>query len=290
MNYAWASAVAGNPAGDAEPDGGCFHSGGEAFVGDCSATTILANRKAYQTETAADAHFDKEHNYQAKALQIPDINKQVGLFLDNFKTALPEDNAIFIYIGGNDISHYLKSHLIEGGLEKEADFMSKFADPQMKIVSSYVQQAVVKIKAAYGTDTHYHIYIMSLPHLSNLHEAYDYRQIPVLGPKLITILDATVDAYNADLKGLYPNDPNVTFVDSGAQLNGWASSGTYHPAIAAGKACSQEATYLTPSAAGTSDCQYSSGAVPENYFSWNDAHFTAPVNNTLAEYMAGLLK
>jgi hypothetical protein len=294
INYAWASAVAGNPSGDPEANGECFHSGGEAYYGDCNQATLLSDRKAYQTETAADSHFDKKHNYEAMVLQIPDLNKQVAFFLDDFGASLPKDNAIFIYIGGNDISHFLKPLLLDMALENEDDFMAKRVAPQMHIVASYVQQAVVSIKAAYGTQTDYHIYIMSLPHLSNLHEAYSYAHIPVFGElfgnKLISILDKTVDLYNADLQALFPKDPQVTFVDSGGQMNGWASSGTYNQAIAAGKACSQNAAYLTASAVGTTDCQTDGAGGTTGDFSWNDAHFTAPVNHLLAEYMQGMLQ
>jgi len=288
MNYAWASAVAGNPSGDPEVAGECFHSGGEAYYGDCSAITMLNDRKAYQAETAANPEFDKEHNYQAKILQIPDLNKQVSLFESDFNKQLPNNNAIFIYIGGNDISHFLKPLILDLAVESEDDFMTKRADPQMAIVASYVKQAVTTIEAAYKaqapTDT-YHIYIMSLPHLSNLHEAYSYAHIPVLGKKIISVLDKTVGAYNADLNSAVSGDSNVTYVDSGAQMDAWAASATYKDAVTKGQACSSQAAYLTASAAGTTDCQQTDSGVTTGDFSWNDAHFTAPVNEALAEYI-----
>lgn len=293
INYAWASAVAGNPSGDPEQMGECFHLSGQAYYGDCTFDTIKQDRDTYHTETAADSHFDKENNYEAKVVQVPDLNKQVDFFVHDFQNNMPDNNAIFIYIGGNDISDYLKPLILDMALDNENDFITKKVTPQMAIIASYTKQAVETIKAAYGSKTDYHIYIMSLPHLSNLHEAYEYEHIPVFGPlfgnKLIDVLNKTVDIYNADLKNLYPQDAQVTFIDSGAQMNAWAASDTYKDAIAAGKACSQDDNYLQPSAAGTADCAYS-GKTAENYYSWNDAHFTAPVNKALAQYILGIIQ
>jgi hypothetical protein len=283
MNYAWVSAMAGNPNGDSEMLGACFYVNFKPYLSDCNLNTVLNHRKEYQMETAQDPTFDKDHDYTYLSLQIPDLNKQVTFFLNDFQNRLPNGNAIFIYMGANDIGYFVKSHLIKIAFYNQSYFMSKDSAPQMQIVASYVTQAVNRIKAAYGVNKDYHIYILSLPHLSNIHQAYAYKQIPWIGSKLVQTLDNIVDQYNADLERLFQNDNQVSFIDSGSHMNAWANDLTFKGGITSGKACAEDPNYLTPSAAKTNNCHYTQNGMAQTYFGWNNSHFTAPVNKLLAK-------
>jgi hypothetical protein len=286
VNYAWASALAGNSKGDKEMDGECFHVNGQPFLGDCQASSLLAFRKEYQVQTAKNPNFDKDQDYDYQTLQIPDLNKQVALYLYDFRNRLPSQNALFIYIGANDIAHFMKSHLIKAAFYKEDYFIANSSQPQMEIVASYVDQAVGQIEAAYGSNKNYHIYVLSLPHLSNLYEAYAYKEIPFIGSKFIQILDRTVDEYNADLSTQFQKDSQVSFLDSGSKMNQWAASSLFKDSVVNGKACSKDPHYLMSSAINTTNCYYEQEGMTKIYFSWNNAHFTAPVNQRLATAVA----
>lgn len=295
INYAVAAAIAGNANGDPEAMGECFHLGGSAFYGDCTVATMANNRQTYEKQTAEDPHYDQKTNNRTKAVQVPDLNKQISIFLDDQQGKMPANNALFIYIGANDIGDFLKPLVLDMALESESDFIVKRVTPQMQITANYVKQAVSRLEHAYGTRSDYRIYILTLPHFSHLHQAYEYAHIPLFGAlfgaKLLRILDQSVDLYNNDLKQIMAHDSHVSVVDSGAQLDKLAASSVYQQAIKEGQACAQDQAYLTASANHTHDCQVQIGTRlnTTTYFSWNDLHYTAPVNASLAHFLATTL-
>ena len=266
MNYAWASAVAGNPNGEPEADGACFHSNGDGLVNPCTFNSIKQGLADYHADTLNDDAYDKKNNYRVTPVQVPDLNKQVSFYLSDFDNKLPANNAIFIYIGANDIGFMMKKHILTVLGDSEDEFMKNVAPKYMTRATNFVKQAVSEIQAAYKpTGEHYHIFILTLPHFSNLHEAYTYRLL--FGKKVTDELDKTVNLYNYDLAMVFDGMNNVSLIDTGYDMDQWALSSAYQDAITKGKACAQDPNYLTASAAGSNNCLYQEAGKQVGYFS-----------------------
>ena len=288
INYAWASAVAGSLDGHDPKGGQCFHVNGLVYKGSCTIKSLIEHRNRYWQETN-NPYYDKNHDYRYAQIQIPDLNKQVNLYLQH---GIKAHSKIFIYIGANDIGNFLKPHILTLLFSSAKAFRKQSLEPQMKIVANHVQVAVQRIQAAYAKAkiSHYHIYILTLPYLSNLHEAYTYQHLPIIGwlfgSRIVKTIDAATDIYNQDLNSSLRAKPHVSLIDLGAHINKLAASKTYAESIKQGDTCigSTKGAYTLANPQGN-DCHYKSGGVLYTYFSWNNAHFTSSVNNSVATYL-----
>lgn len=297
INYAWASAIAGNDKGLIEPTGNCFHDNGTVFTGVCDVDTILQNRNQYLEHTKQDPNFDKNNHYTYSDTQIPDLGKQVSLYLDN---GVINNTNLFIYIGANDIGHFLKTKILNVVLEPSFLFKKKL-EKQMPLIANHVKEAINRLETAYqktdGQNASFNIYILTLGHLSNLHQGYSYMHpnifgrptwLPIISPRIKKAINNAVDLYNQQLKALVASAhyPNVKILDSGQYLNQLANSDEYKDSIENGTVCVNESAYTTPTAAGTNNCRYKDkeGNIV-TYFNWNNSHYTSAVNKQLADYL-----
>ena len=136
--------------------------------------------------------------------------------------------------------------------------------------------------------------IMQLPHFSNLHEGYVYQHIPIIGrlvgSRIRQAMDNTVDQLNQDLSGLMTRDQRVTMINSGQYINHLARSTEYQQSVSKGGACINDSFgQYTKANPGGRDCAYRLNT-QAYYFSWNNAHYTSPLNQELAQYVNSIIK
>ena len=283
INYAWASAVA---------DGGrgiraCFHDNGSAFPGKCDAKTLLAGKQRYLKHTQESPDYDRRHHYVYADLDLPNFDEQVALYLNDKSVSVKNNTSFFIYIGSNDVSHYVKSKIIEFVL-LPFSFVKRELDKKMLAVASSVDVGVKQIEKAYrGKHYHYKIYVLTLPKLSNLHEAYKYTHAPLVGGKLKKVLDYAVASYNNALARLLKGDPHVVVADTGHKIDELANEDKYKNAVDKGLACIDDPSedYTNPSLRVNANCNYNNAMGQGTYLSWNNGHFTSQVNEQVAEFL-----
>ncbi len=280
INYAFASALARGSEGDNQ----CYHDDGTYFVGTCDAQSIIKQRQVYQQHTKNNPSFDKDSDYTYRDLQIPNLGKQVGFYLEDKGINIKDNTNFYIYIGSNDIGNYAKNNILKIILTPSR-FLRRSLDQQAQLMANSVQNAAQRIKQAYTNKviTSYHIVVLTLPKLSNLHISYAYKRIPLIGSKLISTLDYFVQSYNQALTKMFKNDAHVTIAQNGAQLDRLANNVKYQYAIKNGKVCINDpsGTYIRPSSM-NANCNYSDGT----YFSWNNSHLVTQVNQSQAQAMS----
>jgi phospholipase/lecithinase/hemolysin len=281
INYAWASALARGDAGDNQ----CYHENGKYFKGKCTAKSIMTQRAIYLKNTANNAHYDKDTKYAYTMLAIPNLGKQVSLYLSDHTVSIKNNTIFFIYIGANDIGNYLKSNIGKMSLLPFNMLKSKI-DAQMQLIASSVKQTIERLNHAY-THKHltYKIYVLTLPKLSNLYAAQRYIRTPIIGKRLLKSTDYSVATYNHYLKAKLQDMENVVVLDTGHKIDQLALSHTYKNSSQNGTMCIKDKSndYLNPSLKSNENCTYNNSQ--ESYFSWNNAHFVSRVNKSLAKYL-----
>lgn len=296
INYAWASAQTGDPSGKTEANGACYHDDGSIFPGECDEISVLKNRNIYVKHTANNPNFDQNTKYLYDDLQIPDLGKQISFYLDDTSEPLQDNTVFFIYIGNNDIGHFLKKNIIKIVVYPVALFQN-IIDSHVSLFARNVKVAVHRIESAYqkAPNKHYKVKVLTLMHLSNLAEGYSYTHpsifgkpvwIPLISYRIQAAINNSVDSYNQDLKNNFADDSHVQVIDSGAFLNQLASSSKFKDAVDKGKACVNDSAYVQPNTEGTNNCHYTHDGQSAVYFSWNNAHLTSPVNLDLAKEVA----
>lgn len=280
INYAWASAIAlGQP--------GCFHDDGKVFSGPCDGASIIQQRNTYLNNTKNDPQYDKKTKYKYTDIKIPNLGKQVSLYLGDKSVSVKNNTSFFIYLGGNDIGNYLKSKILQVIFYPSGMFHKK-VDKQMASVASSVSDAVSRIEAAYhGTGLNYHIYVFTLPKLSNLHEGYTYSHIFLVGGEIKKTLNYTVKSYNQALYKTFKGDDDVQVLSVGHEINTLAKGAQYKQAVEKGLTCINDPSgdYTRPDKTVNANCLYNSNHGKASYFSWNNAHFVSRVNEQVAAFL-----
>ncbi|MDA7742399.1 SGNH/GDSL hydrolase family protein [Francisellaceae bacterium] len=289
INYAWASAVSGKESSDGKTQTGlCFHDDGSE-IGVCSKTSILKGRAAYALHTQ-DLHYDQEHGYDYQDMVIPDVGKQVELYIEDTRPLIRKNTSFIIYIGANDISRYLRAHIVRvmfGAYHSDVKSMTK------GIVSN-VEQAVQKLKAAYPSSNQgNHIYILTLPNFDYLHVIHDFSLVP----NAAAALTYAVQQYNAELGIAFKDNPDVSVIDSGTFIDALAHKSIYAASAKSGSTCigsddDLREAYVTPLAViSNTNCGYVNKNGEEvSYFGWNNAHFTSSVNKDIADFLRPNIK
>ena len=292
INYAWASALAGNNKGDREPEGACYHDDGSLFPDVCTADTLWQHRQQYLEHTIVDPNFDKKHHYAYQDIQVPDLGKQVSFYLDDDKVRLKDKTALFIYIGANDIGNLLKTNLIRAITEPTLLFKKMVIEKQVPHIVIHLQQAVSRIETAYknkAPNAQFKIYLLTMPHFSDLYEGYAYTHpvifgkptwVPVISLRIRNAIDNAVDVYNQALKALAAQDADVNVIDADHTIATLAALPQYHQSVVNGTACVDQSGYTDP-AAPLTNCYYKNQS-EASFFSWNNAHYTASINQQLA--------
>ena len=299
INYAWAGAVTGDPSGVAERDGACYHTNGTSFSGKCDAHTILDNKNLYISHTKSDPNFDKNTNYLYNDLQVPDLGKQVSLYLNDHSVALRDNTEFFIGIGNNDIGNFLKKNILGIAIHSTASFQN-IIDQNIPLFVNNIKTAVQRIEDAYkGTSNRdFKICIPTLMHLSNLHIGYSYTHpsifglrvwIPIISDRIKAAIDNSADTYNHNLETVFANDPHVQIIHTGDFLNTLAKSAEYKDSIEHGRVCINDSSYTAPDTTHTKNCHYVNNGRDVTYYNWNKSHLTSPVNKSLAQYVAKAL-
>jgi|GEM_PF-3218144 len=291
INYAWASAVAGNPRGTSEPTGECFHDDGSPFPGNCNTDTLISNKQLYLAHTSENPNYDKYTD-----IQIPDLGKQISSYLDDKSVSLKTNTTFFIYIGANDIGNFLKANLIKAVLEPSSMF-KKTVEQQMPIIANHVNEAIQRLELAYTNvgKSKFQIYLLTLPNFNDLHEGYTYTHpsifgkptwLPGISPRIENAMTNAQISYNQNLEAVAAKYHNVFVINMGDYLDKLAASSVYKDSVKNGTVCIEGPAYTTPQANGTNNCKYENKQERTViYFSWNNAHFSSPVNQQIASYI-----
>ncbi|WP_237360086.1 SGNH/GDSL hydrolase family protein [Vibrio marisflavi] len=274
LNYAWASAIANGNAG-------CFHDDGSLFAGECSEYSLLGNREKYVKHTENNDSFDKSTDYEYEDLQIPNLAEQIELYYQETDSSQRSNAKVFIFIGGNDISNFLKSKLIRMVIEPSS-FFDTTIESKMNKVADSVLRAVTKIRIQTPSAK---IYILTLPKFSNLYAGHSYQSIPLIGGKIVSSLNYAVSSYNNALKSRFSGLKNIQVIDSGEYLDNVARTPLYKSSVEKGSACFNDPSgdYMNPLHS-NNNCVYGPQS-NHSYFSWNNAHYSSSVNKGLANYV-----
>jgi len=207
VNYAWASAVIGqfNSQIKGEDVGNCYKDSGKIAKVNCRASDIKLGRKSYIDDSKNNPNLDKDNKFSYDQLVIPNLQSQMVLYFQQNHNQQNHKATIFIsYIGLNDVGNFFKDyHNIINIILKSKE---KIVLPAVKgYVKNYIDSLNMLSKDIITDD---HIYVFSLPHISNFYEVYNkiynLPYPPFFGPlvyglthKNITeILDYAIDQFN----------------------------------------------------------------------------------------------
>ena len=177
----------------------CYNTNYVSLSLKCNANTIIRRRNHYIEQTRINSQFDKEHKYAYKNIIIPNLGEQISLYLEDKNIRFKNDSIFIIYIGGNDISNYLQSHKLWVALMPES-YIKKSLNKYMTSIATNVLEELSRITTPFNRyHYNYHVYIMTLPDLSNFKEAHSFITKPIIGKRFYDAIKYATISYNRAL-------------------------------------------------------------------------------------------
>ena len=170
-------------------------------------------------------------------------------------------------------------------------YIKKSLNKYMTSIATNVLEELSRITTPFNRyHYNYHVYIMTLPDLSNFKEAHSFITKPIIGKRFYDAIKYATISYNRALVQASKGYNNIKVINSGHYLDSLAAKNKFNLAIKEGKSCiNSSASYTLPTAT-NNNCQYKVDGKNFYYYSWNNAHLVSYLNDSLSNWLSNKIK
>ncbi|MBE8215149.1 MAG: hypothetical protein HAW62_02300 [Endozoicomonadaceae bacterium] len=292
LNYAWVGAVTGHPNNSLTE--GCYQCSSypnQPLV--LSLEELIKKNQQYMIDTSKDYNFDRNNRFKYRSLAIPDLNKQVSMYLADTYNAVTKNVGFFIWIGGNDIAWMLsKTPLYLASSFCKNSSIIKIWKRKIEIVCEHIQQAILKIKTKYHSlEENYTIHLMTIPDITHFpttnHIIFKYSHyIPSLSQKMRYYIQQLTQLYNEALKTRFTDDKNIKIIDLGQKIDLLAKSVQYKEHMTTNKSYIDYLLEIK----NKSNPWDTYNRDHNRFFTWNHSHLSASMHKHIGMYIINQLE